>query len=411
MSLRDLTTEDTSLFELVERGALTSLFQPIVRLGSGAAVAYEALIRGPKGSPLELPAAIFHAARREGLTGVLEAACHRAALEGGRRLGLGAEDTLFVNVEPRCIAETDVLYGQQISDARIVLEISERNAMARPAELLRAVDCARERGWGVALDDVGVDDESLALLPILQPDVVKLDRSVVAAGPTTSTVRLLSAIWGASERWGAHILAEGIECLEHEQFALELGARYGQGWLYGRPAPAIDPQATREQFPLREPQPRPQFATSPFRHAVRRAAPSTASRELITTIAVEVGRHANECGGPAVVLGVFPRADRFHGHVAPHLEALAQRCTLVAAVGPGLSEEPAAGVRGGALESDAWDGELHFLVLTPTSGIALLAREVEQDGGVTADRYSYLLTHDRAFVAECAELIVRRLAR
>jgi EAL domain-containing protein (putative c-di-GMP-specific phosphodiesterase class I) len=410
MSLRDLTTEDTSLFELVERGALTTFLQPIVALGSGVVVGYEALIRGPRGSPLELPAALFQAARREGLVGMLEVACHRSALEGARRVGLGAADTLFVNIEPRCIAETDVLYGQQLSDARIVLEISERNAMARPAELLRAVDCARERGWGVALDDVGVDDASLALLPILRPDVVKLDRSIVAAGPSSSTARLLSAIWAATERWGAHIVAEGIERPEHEQFAVELGARYGQGWLYGRPGPAIDLQTAHEPLPLREPPPRPRDGTSPFGHAARRAAPSTASKALISTLALEVERHAHESGGPAVVLGVFSRAERFHDDAAPRLMALARRCTLVAAVGAGLSEEPAAGVRGGTLGADAWDGEVDFLVITPTSGVALLARELERDGS-PGDRYSYLLTHDRDLVAECAELIVRRLAR
>ena len=51
----------------------------------------------------------------------------------------------------------------------------------RPAELLAAVERLRARGWGVALDDVGADHRSLALMPFVRPDVIKLDLRLVQA--------------------------------------------------------------------------------------------------------------------------------------------------------------------------------------------------------------------------------------
>ena len=81
-------------------GAVKTLFQPIVELSNGAVVAYEALSRGPEGSPLERPDLLFDAARRDGLVESLDWTCRttalRTALEGGLSSPLG----LFVNVEP-----------------------------------------------------------------------------------------------------------------------------------------------------------------------------------------------------------------------------------------------------------------------------------------------------------------------
>ena len=160
----------------IRDGAVTSVFQPIVELESGRMVAVEALARGPEG-PLHAPDALFAAARTDGCLTELDHACRAAALRGAVEQGLLAPLTVFVNVEPDALDDEPLaaLFDSPDRvpvDLRVVLEITERALATRPAELLRTVARVRERGWAVALDDVGAESLSLAFMALLRPDVV-----------------------------------------------------------------------------------------------------------------------------------------------------------------------------------------------------------------------------------------------
>ena len=74
-----------------------------------------------------------------------------------------------------------------VTELRPVVEITERALAARPAELVHAVSELRERGIGMALDDVGADQRSLAFMPLLRPDVIKLDLQLIQSPPTAPT--------------------------------------------------------------------------------------------------------------------------------------------------------------------------------------------------------------------------------
>ena len=101
------------------------------------------------------------------------------------------------------------------SELRVVVELTERHLLSRPGELLAFVDWVRRQGWGLALDDVGVDTQSIAALPFLDPDFVKLDMSLVQDDPTPDQARTVTALLAFSERTGAALLAEGIENERH----------------------------------------------------------------------------------------------------------------------------------------------------------------------------------------------------
>jgi EAL domain-containing protein (putative c-di-GMP-specific phosphodiesterase class I) len=121
-----------------------------------------------------------------------------------------------------------------------VLEVTERAIANAPAELLAGVVSARERGWLIALDDVGVDPASLAFLPIIQPDVVKLDMGLIQDRPDRELGRTMTAVMAHAERTGAVLLAEGIESHQHLDRAVSLGATLGQGYHFGRPVVAAE---------------------------------------------------------------------------------------------------------------------------------------------------------------------------
>jgi EAL domain-containing protein (putative c-di-GMP-specific phosphodiesterase class I) len=162
-----------TLDEIFEPGVLGSVFQPIVDLETGKLFGFEALSRGPSRSPLEWPDRLFSAARAQNRLAELDAACQKAAVVNAQTHGIKSPLTLFVNVEPDAGGFRSLpMIGP---DVRGIVELTERTLTSRLAELLPAVQAARERGWGIALDDVGADTRSLALMPLLRPDVIKLD--------------------------------------------------------------------------------------------------------------------------------------------------------------------------------------------------------------------------------------------
>src|SRR5438094_762182 len=135
----------------------------------------------------------------------------------------------------RTTANVEALFRKAERKLRIVLELTERDLTRRPADLLRLVSWTRDRYWGVALDDVGAEPESLALLPFVEPDVVKLDMKLIQEEITADEEAVVDAVQRYARRTGASVLAEGIETQEHRDKGLQLGANLGQGWLFGRP--------------------------------------------------------------------------------------------------------------------------------------------------------------------------------
>ena len=163
-------------------------------------------------------------------------------MRGALEAGLGRTSSLFLNCEPvaigtPCPAEHVALWERAQRELDLVLEITERAVTARPAELVRVLGGARSAGHGIALDDVGADVRSLALLALVEPDVIKLDLRLVQDRPSTDQAAIVSAVAAEHERTGAQILAEGIESEEHLTIARSLGATLVQGWHFDRPGP------------------------------------------------------------------------------------------------------------------------------------------------------------------------------
>jgi EAL domain-containing protein (putative c-di-GMP-specific phosphodiesterase class I) len=404
------------LNDVIRHERVRSLYQPIVEIESGEVVAYEALARGPAGSNLETPDALFGAAAASGRTRELDWECQRAALSGALHAELGRDTRLFVNVEPSALDEERppaiaAAFARAEETLGVVLEVSERAVLKRPKELLDLVTRARAHGWGIALDDVGVNPESLSLMPFIDPDVIKLDISVVQEPPTPETGRLLNAVFAQSERSGAVILAEGIETEQHATLARALGATLGQGWRYGRPAPLLASNAIGGARIAVDRVPAIVVPDTPFDLVASSGRTRVATKELLIAISHDLENQALRSSGDGpVVLGAFQTAPRFTAATHARYAKLASACVFVGAVGIGLGVMPAPGVRGGSLSlADRLAGEWTVTVLTPHHASALIARDLGDGGPDRQRRFEYAITHDRALVALAARSLLYRI--
>ena len=267
---------------------------------------------------LSAPDSLFAAARTAGCLAELDEACRRAAFSGAVSQGLLAPLTLFVNVEPEVLdaAPLDDLLDiakEASGELRIVIEITERSLATRPAELLRTMKRVREIGWGIALDDVGAEEASLAFMPLLRPDVVKLDLRLVQDRPGPEVAEIMNAVNAYAERTGALLLAEGIETPAHRDFAQSLGAELGQGWLFGRPVE--QPSACsvgKLKLPAHE------FVDtsyggelSPFECLPDGATLRVSTKGLLIELSKQLEREAIRLGPTCVVTAAFQEARHF----------------------------------------------------------------------------------------------------
>lgn len=405
----------SALTEALRPGAIRSVFQPIIDLDSGRAVAYEALARGPEG-PLQRPDLLFAAARRAGRLAELDELCRAAAFRGAVEEGLLAPLTVFVNVEPEVLDSApldDLLEIAESApgDLQVVLEITERALAARPAELLRTVERVRELGWGVAVDDVGADPLSLTFLPLLSPDVVKLDLRLVQERPGPAVAEIMNAVNAHAERTGAVVLAEGIETEQHLLTARALGATLGQGWLFGRPTAgaAHDRETGVMVLP---PAPSTGAAdSSPFA-CLRPGTPlRRSSKRMLIELSKQLEREAVRIGETGLVAATFQEDRHFTPATTQRYRDLARGAGFVCALGEGMPVAPVEGVRGADLApSDPVRGEWDVVVVGPHFSAALLARDLGDDGPDLERTFEYALTYDRETVIRAAQALLSRVA-
>lgn len=407
----DTMAPATAVQALIGARELRALYQPIVRLDDRRTVAFEALARGPAHSPLERPDRLFAAARAAGVVSELDWACQRVALEGA--LGARTSGTLFVNVEPvslgRPLPEGLAVLAAAVGEQRgLVLEITERAITARPAEVLGAVRRARAAGFGIAVDDIGADPRSLALLPFLAPDVIKLDLRLIQDRPDRDVAATMTAVLAAAERSGAEVLAEGIETEEHLRTALGLGAALGQGWYFGRPGP-LGTGAGRLALARRAPR---ALAETPFAAVAACRRTRRTSKRLLIEISKHLEEQAAQLSPPGVLLAAFQEAENFTAATGRRYTRLAGRASLTAAFGWQMPPEPRPGVRGAELGAeDPLRAEWSVTVVGPHYAAALVAREAPAGGtGDLARAFDYVVTHERDLVVRAAESLLARIA-
>jgi diguanylate cyclase (GGDEF)-like protein len=239
-----------AVMEVALQKAVTPVYQTIFDLRTGQPVGFEGLVRPAHGSGFRDAQSLFVAAEAAQRSVELDLVCVEAVIQGARLPN--AECYLAFNMSPRTL-ETEqfrvadllaILTPYGIAPTRVVLEITERDAIEDMNRLRQNLERCRAAGIRIAADDVGAGNAGLRLLSEVRFDIVKIDLSLVQRGALRdSALAVLRAIRDIGQQSGAVVVAEGIETADQLEVVRTLDLVAGQGYLLGMPAPEIRAQA------------------------------------------------------------------------------------------------------------------------------------------------------------------------
>ena len=211
-------------------------FQPIVSVRGRRVVGYEALMRSSEPA-FPHPGAVLSAAER--LNRLTDVGRRVRELVSAAIAEAPPDVLIFVNLHPNDLLDPSLADATSALSAhahRVVLEITERASLGAVEDVQARVSILRYMGYRIAIDDLGAGYAGLTSFAQLEPEFVKLDRSLVSEihrAPLRQ--RLVSALGGVCEEMRMTIIAEGVELAEERQQLAALGCDLMQGYFFARP--------------------------------------------------------------------------------------------------------------------------------------------------------------------------------
>jgi len=386
-----------SVDDIIDRRDVAVVFQAIYDAVGGQVVGFEALLRGPPG-PLQAPLPLLAAARARGRGGELDWIGRAAAFQAFTDANLPPSLSLFVNVDPDSLLHPcpkdllDVIWAAQ-SALRVFVEITETMLLREPVRVLRSVRSARSDGWGIALDNVGYGATGLALLPVLEPDVIKLDRQLLDEGTGYASAALVAAS-RQRFRTGTSLLVERFEDDATVPLAQSLGVGFRQGRSLAREGPLPD------RLPIpRRPIPLIKHATGVGRAPWDVLVDHGASTSLTNgeTGVSSLVRHLMSdmfAGQEAPVIAmIVPQGQLRDARTASVYQMLLERSPLQILLGPGASEHNGWRTWGTELSvNHPWSRTLTVVAVSGTAAVSLAARPLHEIA--SDERHEVVLSHD-----------------
>jgi EAL domain-containing protein (putative c-di-GMP-specific phosphodiesterase class I) len=254
-------SEPSALRKILAPGGIRPVFQPVVELGRGAASIHhlECLTRGPEGTNMEAANVLFEYVRLKREEIAVDRVCVAAALS---QAGLFPPGTGFsVNVHASTLGRDagfvefllQVIAQHNLQESQVSVEIVEHAPPWDNETFLRAVGDLRHHSIGIALDDVGLGQSNFKMILDVLPDFLKIDRYFIRschADPNRQAV--IEAIRLLASRFGAEVIAEGVETAEEIRFLRSVGVSLFQGYFFGKAAAAADYEETAAQLPQAE---------------------------------------------------------------------------------------------------------------------------------------------------------------
>lgn len=218
--------------------AMSSLwmaYQPIVA-ADGTLYGHEALLRS-KEPKLPHPGAVLDAAEK---LDALDTLGRRVRTLAAAPVAASPEaGLLFVNLHPRDLLDEELTSPTsalaQIAN-RVVLEITERSSVGAINDLRQTVAKLRDTGFSIAVDDLGAGYAGLTSFALLEPEIVKIDMSLVRDVDTSPVKqRLIRSVTSLCVDMGIKVVGEGVETLAERDMLLELGCDLFQGYYLAKP--------------------------------------------------------------------------------------------------------------------------------------------------------------------------------
>ena len=223
-------------------------FQPIVNAREQTLLGHECLIRLAKANEpgcFYSGEDIINAAITRGDVHVFDSYSRRSAIRNAARQHV--DGRVFINFTPSsiydpafCMASTlQAMQDTHLRPEDIVFEVVECERVRDPRHLRKIVDYYREKGFGVALDDVGTGSNSLQMMAEIQPDFIKLDKSIVWKCESPVGLKTIQKLAELGAESGMTVIAEGIETEKMRDILLGCGISFMQGYFFGKPHPVM----------------------------------------------------------------------------------------------------------------------------------------------------------------------------
>jgi len=242
MNSQEYITNLNSLQQIIKNKNIRTLFQPIISLTDGNILGYEALSRGPFGSELERPDALFKAAEEHNLVWEVEYLCRIKAFESASKQKIGK--MLFINVDPKIIYNekfksgftSDFIKEYDINPRNIIFEITEKSSVEDYKVFRRIIDNYTNQGYKIALDDTGAGYSGLRMIAETNPQYIKIDMELIRdIDKKPINQALVKALKEFASATNMDIIAEGIETKNELKTIIDIGIKYGQGYLLQKP--------------------------------------------------------------------------------------------------------------------------------------------------------------------------------
>ncbi|HVZ81458.1 MAG TPA: EAL domain-containing protein [bacterium] len=247
-SSRNTPKPSFDLREILLNESVLAYFQPIVSIDRRTIAGVEGLSRGllPGTQQIIPPVDLFHQAAIEGYSLELDRLCRKKVLEGFSRARAENPDLFLTlnldsaNFDPGVVGsgylKTQVM-ELGLEPRHVALEVIE-SAVRDLDELRRFVDTYRGLGFLIALDDVGAGHSNLNRIPLIKPDILKVDRYLVQGIQDDSYKQeVLRSLVNMARRLGTLIIAEGVEEESEALCLLDMDVDMIQGYYFSKPFP------------------------------------------------------------------------------------------------------------------------------------------------------------------------------
>lgn len=236
--------DDQDFFDIVNNESLTAHFQPIIDMKDNRIYGYETLTRGvQEDGSLMYPDILFAKSKRNDYNFKLDRLCRESALKTAATKKV--HQKVFINFIPTSIYDPEfclnstVKWAKQLEfdPSQIVFEVVETELVKDQEHLKKILQYYREKGFKIALDDVGEGYSSLNMLIELKPDIIKIDRNIISDIDRNELKQsVYKALYTLAKEHNITVLAEGIETAYELDMIKSIGVDLAQGYYFAKPS-------------------------------------------------------------------------------------------------------------------------------------------------------------------------------